>query len=295
MKRIFIISCLALIGYQAMAQESQPVKKVVYPEGYQAQIDVIYTKVDNWDGKMDLYTPAKGQEASPIVINIHGGGWNKGNKESQTGFSGFFKKGYAVANVAYRLSQVASAPAAVEDIRCALIYLITNAEALHIDPNKIVIMGGSAGAHLALMGGLLENDHRFDTHCKTTKTVKVAAIIDQYGITDVWDWGYGPHKTSKSAALWLGDHAKDRSFAASVSPITYVKKSSPPTFIVHGDADPVVPYEQSEALYKKFQEMGVQSQFVTVPGGEHGKFEQEKKKEVNAQIMAFLKALGIHK
>lgn len=295
MKRIFIVACLALIGYYAVAQETQEIKMVVYPEGYQAQLDVVYTKVDKWDGRMDIYTPPKEKGLSPVLINIHGGGWNKGTKESQTGFSGFFKKGYAVANVEYRLSQAASAPAAVEDIRCALIYLINNAAALNIDPDRIVIMGGSAGAHLALMGGLLENDHRFDTNCKTTKTIKVAAIIDQYGITDVWDWGYGTHKTSKSAAQWLGDHAKDQSFAATVSPISYVKKSSPPTFIVHGDADPVVPYEQSEALYKKFQEMGVKSQFVTVPGGEHGKFDQEKKREVNGQIMDFLKSLGIHK
>lgn len=295
MRKILYVILLMIPVLSARAQDTTkaPVK-VVYPAGYTQQIDVIYTRVNNWDGRMDLYLPPKERGPSPVVINIHGGGWNHGRKEDQSGFSAFFKKGYAVANMEYRMVQTAPAPAAVEDTRCALIYLIEHAGELNIDVNKIVIMGSSAGAHLALMGGLLQNDHRFDTNCSTTKTVKVAAIIDQYGIADVWDWGYGPNKTSKSAILWLGERAKDQSFALSVSPITYVKKSSPPTFIVHGDADPVVPYQQSQALYQKFQDMGVKSQFVTVPGGEHGKFTKEKKSELSAQVMEFLKSVGVH-
>jgi acetyl esterase/lipase len=295
MRRILIIACFALLSVAVKAQDTTAAAKVIKtPAGYTSLIDVVYTKVNGWDGRMDLYLPSKDKSPSPVVINIHGGGWNKGRKEDQLGWNPFFKKGYAVANVEYRLVQVAPAPAAVEDVRCALIYLIDHAEELNIDVNKIVIMGGSAGGHLALMGGLLENDHRFDTNCKATKTVKVAAIIDQYGIADVNDWAYGPHKTSKSATWWLGNRAKEKGFAESVSPVTYVKKSSPPTFIVHGDSDPVVPYEQSVILYKKYQDMGVKSVFVTVAGGEHGKFTPEKKTELNAQIMEFLKSVGVH-
>jgi acetyl esterase/lipase len=276
-----------------IAQDATAVKKVTYPAGYTEQIDVVYTKVNDWEGKLDLYLPPAQNGPSPIVINIHGGGWNKGNKESQTGFSGFFKRGYAVANIAYRLTGVATAPAAVEDTRCALIYLINNAKKLNIDPNKIVIMGGSAGGHLALMGGLLENNPIFDTNCKGAKNIKVAAIIDKYGITDVWDWGYGTLKTSKSATSWLGDKAKDKDFAKSVSPLYQVKKTSPPVFIVHGDADPIVPYEQSVALKAKLDEMGVKNEFITVKGGQHGKFEAEDNRMVNAKIMDFLKSLGL--
>lgn len=294
MRRILIIACLALAWVGAKAQDTTAAKVIKTPAGYTSQIDVVYTKVDGWDGRMDLYLAPKDKGPSPIVINIHGGGWNKGRKEDQSGWNSFFKKGYAVANVEYRLVQVAPAPAAIEDVRCALIYIIEHAQELNIDVNKIVIMGGSAGGHLALMGGLLENDHKFDTNCKTNKTVKVAAIIDNYGIADVNDWAYGPHKTSKSATMWLGPRAKEKGFPESVSPINYVKKSSPPTFIVHGDADPVVPYDQSVILYKKYQDVGVKSQFVTVPGGEHGKFTNEKKSELNVQIMDFLKSVGVH-
>ncbi len=296
MKRIIITATLLLVLHATaylQAAADTTYKPVEYPEGYTAQLNVVYVKAKDWDGKMDLYLAPKAKGPSPVVINIHGGGWNKGVKESQTGFNTFFKMGYAVANISYRLSGQATAPAAVQDARCALIYLIENAKELNIDVNKIVVMGGSAGGHLALMTGLLANDHRFDNNCPGVDNIKVAAIIDKYGITDVWDWGYGPRITSRSAKQWLGDRADDKAFAASVSPITYVNKNSPPVFIVHGDADPTVPYEQSVALHNKLKEAGVKTEFMTVEGGLHGKFEKEKNSEINKAIAVFLQSLGL--
>src|SRR6195952_6139289 len=222
-KIITLIFCIFSIN--AFAQDADTtIKPVEYPAGFAAQLNVVYTTVKDWQGKMDIYISPKTAKPTPVIINIHGGGWNHGVKESQTGYNTFFKMGYAVANVEYRLTGQATAPAAVEDTRCALIYLIKNAKALNIDVNRIVIMGGSSGGHLALMGGMLANDHRFDTNCPGAANVKVAAIIDKYGITDVWDWAYGPNKTSKSATQWLGARSKDKDFAASVSPMTYVSK-----------------------------------------------------------------------
>lgn len=284
-----LLACLSL-----SAQEDS-VKKVTYPAGYSAQIDVVYTEGPGWQQKMDLYLAPKEKGPVPIVINIHGGGWNHGTKESQTGFNTFFKAGFAVANIEYRMTPQATAPAAVEDVRCALIYIIKNAATLNVDVNKIVIMGGSAGGHLALMAGLLANDHRFDGNCRGVENIKVAAIIDKYGITDVNDWAYGTRITSKSAIRWLGDRSKDEAFIKSVSPINYVSKDNPPTFIVHGDADPVVPYQQSVDLHKKLQEVGVKTVFVTIPGGEHGKFPADKNSELNKSIISFLRELNIAK
>jgi acetyl esterase/lipase len=278
----------------AQTETDTTYKPVAYPASYTAQLNVVYTTVDTWEGKVDFYLPANTGKQTAIVINIHGGGWNKGVKESQTGFSSFFKAGYAVANIEYRLTGQATAPAAVEDARCALIYIIKNAKALNIDVNKIVIMGGSAGGHLALMAGLLGNNHLFDKNCTGVEKIKVAAIIDKYAITDVWDWAYGPNLTSKSATKWLGDKATNEAFAKSVSPIHYITKDSPPIFIVHGDADPTVPYQQSEALHKKLIEFGVKTEFITVPGGLHGKFEKEKNAEINKAIIEFLKNVNIN-
>ncbi|MFN2437980.1 MAG: alpha/beta hydrolase fold domain-containing protein [Chitinophagaceae bacterium] len=295
MKKLFVIIYLTVLtGFSVFAQQADTIYKLVeYPKGFTSHLNVVYTKVKDWEGKMDLYLPPKIKGPSPVVINIHGGGWNKGVKESQTGFSTFFKMGYAVANIEYRLTGQATAPAAIEDTRCALIYLIKHAAELNIDVNKIVIMGGSAGGHLALMGGLLGNDRRFDSNCGTVQNIKIAAIINKYGITDVWDWGYGKNITSKSATRWLGDKADDKIFAASVSPVTYVNKNSPPTFIVHGDADPTVPYQQSVELHQKFIEAGVKTEFITVQGGLHGKFDKEKNSDINKAIAKFLKSLGL--
>jgi len=293
MKFSAILFLFAISLFTANAQDTTKVKKeVVTPASYTRQIDVVYTHVDGWDGRMDIYLPAKGSKPTPLVINIHGGGWNHGTKEEQGGFSAFFKAGYAVANVEYRLVQAAKAPGAIEDIRCALIYMIKNAKELNIDVNKIVMSGGSAGGHLALMAGLLANDHRFDTNCPGVDNIKVAAIVDKYGIADVWDWGYGAIK-SKSATNWLGTHATDHDFALTVSPIFYVKKSSPPTIIIHGNADTTVPYQQSVDLHQKFLDAGVKTEFIPVEGGGHGKFTTEKNRELDVRIMQFLKEVGI--
>jgi acetyl esterase/lipase len=292
MKHFFLFTGV-FIYMNLIAQDDTAVyKPVEIPAGFTSQLNVVYTKVGDWEGRMDLYLPGSNKPA-PLVINIHGGGWNKGVKESQTGFNTFFKAGFAVANIAYRLTGQATAPAAVEDARCALIYLVKNAKALNIDVTKIVVMGGSAGGHLALMAGMLANDHRFDKACSGVEGIKVAAIIDKYGITDVWDWAYGPNKRSKSATAWLGEHAKDQQFAASVSPMTYVSKTNPPIFIVHGDADPTVPYQQSVDFHRKLQAAGVTTKFITVPGGLHGKFDKEKNSEINKEIIAFLKSVGV--
>lgn len=283
-----IVLLLFSVGCFAQNATDSTVKPVEIPEGFTSRLNVVYTKVDGWEGKADLYLPPSSKGPSSLLINIHGGGWNHGTKEGQGGFSSFFKSGFAVANIEYRLTGKATAPAAVEDARCALIYLIKNAKELNIDINKIVIMGGSAGGHLALMTGLLGNNHLFDTQCPGVENIKVMAIIDKYGITDVWDWAYGKNITSKSATNWLGSRSKDEAFARSVSPVNYITSKSPPVFIVHGDADPTVPYQQSVDLHKKLLEAGVKTEFITVPGGLHGKFDKEKNTEITKAIMKFI-------
>ncbi len=292
--KLLFFTLVLPIAMVAQTDTDSVYKPVAYPIGFTSKLNVVYTKVGVWEGKVDFYLPPNLGKATPIILNIHGGGWNHGVKESQTGFSAFFKAGYAIANMEYRLTGQATAPAAVQDARCALIYLINNAKDLNIDPNKIIVMGGSAGGHLALMAGLLANNSIFDENCTTPKKINVAAIISKYGITDVWDWAWGATTKSKSAKNWLGEKANDSLFAMSVSPINYVTPKSPPVFIVHGDADPTVPYQQSVALHKKLMEANVKTVFETVVGGLHGKFAKEKNTEINKSIISFLQNLALH-
>lgn len=286
MKKIYFLLLLVISG--KICSQTQQYDTVKYPKGYVSQIDVVYKKVKDWDGRMDIYVNPISEKPTPIVINIHGGGWNHGEKESQTGFGSFFKNGYAVANVEYRLVDKAPAPAAIEDVRCALIYLVNNAKTLNIDPNKIVIMGGSAGGHLALMAGLLGNKPIFDSDCKHPEIIKIAAIIDKYGVTDL-----EPLSAWKSATNWLGKNANNSKFVKSVSPINYVNEQSPPVFIIHGNADPIVPYQQSVILYNKLISVGVKTEFITVEGGLHGKFTAEQKSIESASMWKFLNSLGL--
>ncbi len=292
MKQLLYLLLILLIPFTLYAQDKGPFAPNTYPNGYTAQLNVVYSKVFNYECKMDLYLAPKTGTPSPVVINIHGGGWTSGVKESQNGYGLFYKLGYSVANIEYRMLPVAPAPAAIEDARCALIYLISNAKELNIDVNKIVIIGSSAGAHLALMAGLLGSSTIFDDDCPHQHTVKVAAIIDQYGPTDLLDMskmfnGYN------AVVNWIGPHKGDENFLKFISPINYVTKDSPPVLILHGTADPLVPYHDSADLYAKLQTVGVKTKFITVQGGGHGDFPQAKNLEFNGIVESFLRELGL--
>jgi len=262
------------------------------PKGFTSQTDVIYDRIGDWTGKVDLYLPPNEGKPAPIVINIHGGGWNHGNKEKQKGFGSFFKNKIAIANMGYRLVDIAPAPAAIEDVRSVLNYLVKNAAELNIDTSRIVLMGGSAGGHLALMGGYLGNDTRFDKGRTKLQNIKIAAVINKYGINDMVDFSIGD-KPYKSAVRWIGDKINDIDFIKSVSPLFYIDSNTPPTFTVHGDKDPIVPYQQSVVLKNKLDENNVKNVFITVEGGEHGKFEKAKQSEISAAIIDFLKEIGV--
>jgi len=292
-KRILFSFSLMVVCLSMFAQEAA-VKKVEYPIGYESKIDVVYTKVKDWDGRLDVYFNPASTTPTPVIINIHGGGWNHGTKEGQGGFNTFFNAGFAVANVEYRMVNIAKAPGAIEDIRSAMDYLILHAKELNIDPKRIVLMGGSAGAHLALMGGFLGNDRRFDTYCKGKEDMKVAAIISKYAPSDLVD-KTDKFYTYKSLLNWMGDNMEDAAFRASISPVTYISKTNPPVFIVHGNADPIVPYEQSVKLHQKLDKAGVYNEFITVEGGKHGNFEKDKNSEINKATIVILKKTGVIK
>jgi acetyl esterase/lipase len=289
-KKIFVIVSM-LFAVNLFAQEDTAVKKVAYPAGYEAQIDVVYNKGKDWEVKHDIYFNPKAAKPTPVVFNIHGGGWNHGTKETQTGFNSWFKMGFAVVNIEYRMFPQATAPAAVEDVRASIMYTVQHAKELNIDPNRIVVTGGSAGGHLALMAGLLQNDNKYDGDYKKIKGYTIAAIVDKYGPTDL---STDVAVKGKSVRNWLGPaYVESQKQREAMSPIFYVKKTSPPIYIVHGDSDPTVPYQQSIDLKKKLDEVGVKNQFKTIPGGVHGKFTKEQNTEISKEVAAFLKGLGV--
>jgi acetyl esterase/lipase len=231
---------------------------------------------------------------------MHGGAWRHGNKEAQSGFATYFKLGFAVANVEYRLSSQGKAPVAVEDVRCAMMYLVNHADSLNIDVNKIVFCGSSVGAHLALLAGLMNNSNtQFDKDCEiATKKYTVAAVIAQSTPSILFETTTdGQLKVLKDGAIyeWFGSRRDDAKFAQQLSPITYVAKNNPPIFLSHGNADPRVPYQQSVTLDAALTAAGVKHVFVTIEAGGHGGYTKEKQDEIKQQITDFLKENVINK
>jgi acetyl esterase/lipase len=283
-------------SFAQVALDAKPVpdgSSVKTPPGYTTILDKTYVKVGDWQGKMDLYLPPKSKTPSPVVIKIHGGGYTHGSRVSPGGI--YFRMGFALINVEYRFTQAAPAPAAVEDSRCALKYVIDHAAELNIDPHRIVLQGGSAGGHLVLMTGLLGNDHRFESNCPGNTNMSVAAIVDDYGPTDYTQSSWSIMSHNKSVVLWLGSHVNDEAFKASVSPITYIQPNSPPVLIVHGALDHSVPMEQSDVLEQKLKGAGVKTEILVVQGAGHGGFTHDQDVLEEEHIQSFLKSIQLVK
>ena len=188
MTRYLIVALVfALAGGSARAQT--PVSSWTAGVANDTRVvnNVTYLTASNWEAKLDVYVP-RSPGPHPTVLHIHGGGWVGGSRESVVLRAlPYLEMGLAVVNITYRLGQVAPAPAAVEDCLCALRWIIRNAKEYAFDTSRITVMGYSAGGHLALTTGMLPASAGFDRQCPGTEDLKVAAIVNWYGITDVAD------------------------------------------------------------------------------------------------------------
>jgi acetyl esterase/lipase len=180
------------------------------------------------------------------------------------------------------------APAAVEDTRCALRWVFRNAKAWNFDTNKIVLTGHSAGGHLSLITGMLPKGSPLDNACYGDEDLKVAAIVNWYGISDVYDLIQGPN-LKNYAPMWMGSQPNAAEIARSVSPLTYVRAGLPPIISIHGDKDDVVPYSQSVRLHKALTDAKVVNELITIPGGGHGGFTQPEYARAFERVWKFLK------
>jgi acetyl esterase/lipase len=255
---------------------------------YRIVPNVVYGVADNFETKLDLYLPRGQQTPAPTLIQIHGGGWVGGNKEANAlRFLPYLEMGWAVVNVQYRLGQVGLAPAAVEDSLCALRWVIRNAEQYGLDPARVVVTGYSAGGHLALTTGITPASAGLDRQCPGTEPLRVAAIVNWYGITDVGDLLDGANMRSY-AVQWMGSLPDREAVAERVSPLTYVRGGLPPVLTIHGDADPVVPYTHALRLRDALDRAGVPNRLHTVPGGGHGNFTVAEYQDIYETVRQFL-------
>jgi acetyl esterase/lipase len=223
----------------------------------------------------------------PVVVWVHGGGWTKGSKENPP-LAWLAAEGYAVASINYRLSWMARWPAQIDDVRAALRWLRVNAAKHGIDPDRIVVAGGSAGGHLAALAGTQSPP------AGETVSSRVRAVIDLYGPADLPSMPAnrpdrpGEDAARTNGARLLGGAVRDRlELAREASALHHVSADDPPFLILHGDRDPQVPLEQSQRLHAALRAAGVSSELVVLPGAGHGGKEFSTP-EIRAKIRAFL-------
>jgi acetyl esterase/lipase len=258
---------------------------------YGIRADITYGTFNNTAVHLDVWENHASKFPSPTLVYIHGGGWVFGDKGGAPNlFLPYIERGWNVVNVEYRMASTASAPAAIEDSRCALRWVYDNAEKYHFDLNRIVLTGHSAGGHLALITGMLPNGSEFDDACPQdaeAPPLKVAAIVNWYGITNIEDLLAGPDR--KTYALeWLGAMPSKHEIAKKSSPLTYVRAGLPPIITIHGDHDSVVPYSQATKLQTALNQAGVRNELVTIPGGDHGNYSDDQTFRAFREIWKFL-------
>ena len=293
MRSIAHLALLLAIASPSLAESSADFAAWVGDE-YRVRPNVVYKVASNADQMLDVYYRRGSSAPRPTVIYIHGGGWVGGSKEgSLLRIAPYLEMGFNVVNVEYRLGRIARAPAAVEDCRCALRWVIRNADDYGIDPERLVVTGRSAGGHLSLTTGMLEVSAGFDAECISDTLPKVAAIINYYGITDVADLMAGKPNEKSYTVSWLGSQRDRKAIADSVSPIHHVRKDLPPILTIHGDADRIVPYSHAVELHKRLAEAGSTEELLTIPGGGHGGFSRDEVGLIDKTIRAFLLKHGL--
>ncbi len=216
--------------------------------------------------RLDLYRPEEARARPvPAVVLIHGGGWSKGDKSSVFGAAALVDRGFIVVSVNYRLSGEAPFPAPVEDCKCAVRWLRAHAEKYGVDPERIGVWGSSAGGQIALMVAYADENAQMEgTGGWQDRSSRVQAVCSWFGPTDM-------RLVEQPLPQYLGGTLRQvPERYARASPVLYVSADDPPTFLAHGDRDPVVPVEHSQTLHRLLKEAGVESRLLVVENASHG-------------------------
>lgn len=276
-----VVMILSTVVETATAQGKRRGQQV--PDGVTAHRDLEYASAGEKKLLLDVYTPnsdADDDGPLPLIVWIHGGAWRAGNKRHCPALP-YTTKGYVAASVSYRLSQEAIFPAQIEDCKAAIRWLRANAEKYRIDPDRIGVWGSSAGGHLVAMLGTSGDVKELETqHGNLDQSSRVQAVCDFFGPTDFLRMDAdslpgGPivHDDPKSPESQLiGAPIQDNpDKVAKANPITYVTRDDPPFLIVHGNKDPLVPWQQSKYLYDAMLKVGHKDvKFEVIDGAKHG-------------------------
>jgi acetyl esterase/lipase len=226
---------------------------------------------------LDLYLPAGAADRLPLIVWIHGGGFHTSPTARDDYLPGrVVRRGYALASIDYRDSKTAKFPAQVQDCKAAVRWLRANAKQYGIDPERVGVWGISAGGHLAAFLGLSGGEKEYEGDGGNARfSSRVRAACDFCGPTDLLQLDT-PETANARAALrqmvedFVGVNPEERrGLVAKVNPATHADRDDPPMLILHGDADPLVAFKQSEILYQALMAAGAEVTFGVAKGGGH--------------------------
>jgi acetyl esterase/lipase len=244
-----------------------------------ARRDLPYAGTDNPRQTLDLFLPKKraDEKPLPVIVFIHGGGWQKGDKSG--GFRSvarFVESGrYAGVSVGYRLSGEATWPAQVHDCKAAIRWIRANAKEHNLDPDRIGVWGTSAGGHLVSLlgtsGDVKELEGDLGAHTGTSS--RVSCVVNFFGPENFMTMlPPAAHANAVGAigALFGGSLKEKAAEAKAASPVTHITADDPPIFTAHGTKDPLVPFAQAQELDAALKQAGVPHLLMEMTGAGHG-------------------------
>ncbi len=226
----------------------------------------------------DLYLP-KGLEKAPVVIAVHGGGWQAGSRAGYKHWGPFLaRNGYALFSIDYRLGKAGTFPGSVYDVKAAIQFVRAKAADLGVDPERIGLIGDSAGAHLAALVGLAADqfttEYRDDPHSAVSANVK--AVIGFYGVYDMlaqWQHDQIARPRDQITEKFLGaPPMQNRRVYFDSSPLSYATtdRNRARFLLIHGTADDIVdPATQSQAFQNALSQAGIYVRRFVIPGAGH--------------------------
>lgn len=246
------------------------------------ELDVAFAEHDGVKLVGDLYLP-KGRDKAPVLVGVHGGGWQIGDRKFYTHWGNYFaRSGYGVFAIEYRLMKpdVKAWPGVVYDVRAAVQFVRAEAAEFGLDPDRVGLIGDSAGAHLsalvALAGSeaLFSSQYRSDRHAATPAEVK--AVVGFYGVYDMlaqWEHDQITRPRDQITEKLLGGPPMvSRKVYFEASPLSYVTidKNRTRFLLVYGREDDIVdPISQSEKFLTALKQAGFYARQIVVPGAGH--------------------------
>ena len=253
--------------------------------------DVIYGRKAGLALTMDVFTPKAKSNGLGVVVAVSGGWRSHPAAIRPEMYYAFLQRGYTVFAVVHGTQPQFTIPEILDDLNRAVRFIRYHARDYHIDPDRLAITGGSAGGHLSLMIGTAggEGDPKSRDPVDRLSS-RVRAVACFYPPTDFLNWGKPGavldirHMDSRFKAAVdfkeldrqerifkrIDDEKKVQDILRRISPITHVSADDPPTLIIHGDADKLVPLQQSEEMVAKLKEVGVPAKLIVKKGCGHG-------------------------